>query len=211
MFSQQSEGSWDDVMRLIGQAHTLVHENGVARVQTDIRAGTRYVFLLIHSLYVAYLALHPNSLLSLYHMLSIQAHQSKFHNSRPNTPTSCQSDRSNKTYLPIHPKSTTLSSLTLTNKQSHRTDKKQHFSEKVSKVESILAADDNSPPQSQPQPQRTASSQADTESKKKEQPQQSSSAAAASPQTSAAGAASAGTTAAAPGANKATWASMFKK
>ncbi|RDW59848.1 hypothetical protein BP5796_10243 [Coleophoma crateriformis] len=56
------EGSWDDVMRLIGQAHTLVHQNGVLRVQTDIRAGTR-------------------------------------------------------------------------------TDKKQHFSEKVSKVESILAAD----------------------------------------------------------------------
>lgn len=56
------EGSWDEVMRLIGQAHTLVHQNGVVRVQTDIRAGTR-------------------------------------------------------------------------------TDKKQHFSEKVSKVESILAAD----------------------------------------------------------------------
>ncbi|CZR69799.1 related to ECM15 protein, involved in cell wall biogenesis and architecture [Phialocephala subalpina] len=56
------EGSWDEVMRLIGQAHTLVHQNGVLRVQTDIRAGTR-------------------------------------------------------------------------------TDKKQHFSEKVSKVESILAAD----------------------------------------------------------------------
>jgi uncharacterized protein YqgV (UPF0045/DUF77 family) len=28
-------------MRLIGQAHTLVHQNGVLRVQTDIRAGTR--------------------------------------------------------------------------------------------------------------------------------------------------------------------------
>lgn len=36
------EGSWDEVMRLIGQAHTLVHQNGVLRVQTDIRAGTRY-------------------------------------------------------------------------------------------------------------------------------------------------------------------------
>jgi len=35
------EGSWDAVMRLIGQAHTLVHQNGVLRVQTDIRAGTR--------------------------------------------------------------------------------------------------------------------------------------------------------------------------
>ncbi|KFY43224.1 hypothetical protein V495_04082 [Pseudogymnoascus sp. VKM F-4514 (FW-929)] len=56
------EGSWDEVFRIIGQAHTLVHKNGVLRVQTDIRAGTR-------------------------------------------------------------------------------TDKKQHFAEKVSKVESILAAD----------------------------------------------------------------------
>jgi uncharacterized protein YqgV (UPF0045/DUF77 family) len=36
-----TEGSWDEVMRLIGQAHTLVHQNGVLRVQTDIRAGTR--------------------------------------------------------------------------------------------------------------------------------------------------------------------------
>ncbi|EHL02354.1 putative UPF0045 protein ECM15 [Glarea lozoyensis 74030] len=50
-------------MRLIGQAHTLVHQNGVLRVQTDIRVGSR-------------------------------------------------------------------------------TDKKQHFSEKVSKVESILAGDE---------------------------------------------------------------------
>jgi hypothetical protein len=33
-------------MRLIGQAHTLVHQNGVVRVQTDIRAGTRYALFL---------------------------------------------------------------------------------------------------------------------------------------------------------------------
>lgn len=38
------EGSWDEVMRVIGQAHTLVHQGGVLRVQTDIRAGTRWVF-----------------------------------------------------------------------------------------------------------------------------------------------------------------------
>ena len=36
------EGSWDEVMKVIGQAHTLVHQGGVLRVQTDIRAGTRY-------------------------------------------------------------------------------------------------------------------------------------------------------------------------
>lgn len=41
---QPTEGSWDDVMRLIGQAHTLVHQNGILRVQTDIRIGTRYTF-----------------------------------------------------------------------------------------------------------------------------------------------------------------------
>jgi hypothetical protein len=40
----KAEGSWDEVMRLIGQAHTLVHQNGVVRVQTDIRAGTRFAF-----------------------------------------------------------------------------------------------------------------------------------------------------------------------
>lgn len=28
-------------MRLIGQAHSLVHQNGVVRIQTDIRVGTR--------------------------------------------------------------------------------------------------------------------------------------------------------------------------
>ncbi|KAH8805561.1 hypothetical protein F5884DRAFT_799815 [Xylogone sp. PMI_703] len=35
------EGPWDAVTKLIGQAHSLVHQNGVARVQTDIRIGTR--------------------------------------------------------------------------------------------------------------------------------------------------------------------------
>jgi uncharacterized protein YqgV (UPF0045/DUF77 family) len=72
------EGSWDEVMRLIGQAHTLVHQNGILRVQTDIRAGTR----------------------------------------------------SANNYSSINPDTNYC-----------RTDKKQHFSEKVTKVESILAAD----------------------------------------------------------------------
>lgn len=38
------EGSWDAVMGLIGQAHTLVHRNGVVRVQSDVRIGTRCVW-----------------------------------------------------------------------------------------------------------------------------------------------------------------------
>lgn len=35
------EGSWDDVMRVVGQAHALVHSMGVVRVQTSARIGTR--------------------------------------------------------------------------------------------------------------------------------------------------------------------------
>lgn len=35
------EGSWEDVMRVIGQCHSLVHANGVVRIQSDIRIGTR--------------------------------------------------------------------------------------------------------------------------------------------------------------------------
>ncbi|KAJ9152129.1 hypothetical protein NKR23_g2828 [Pleurostoma richardsiae] len=35
------EGSWDDVMRVIGQAHSLVHQMGTKRVQTSMRVGTR--------------------------------------------------------------------------------------------------------------------------------------------------------------------------
>ena len=38
------EGSWEDVMRLIGQAHCMLHEKGIVRIQTDIRVGSRYVF-----------------------------------------------------------------------------------------------------------------------------------------------------------------------
>ncbi|KKY19702.1 putative cell wall biogenesis protein [Diplodia seriata] len=35
------EGSWDDVMRVIGQAHALLHQSGVVRIQSDIRVGSR--------------------------------------------------------------------------------------------------------------------------------------------------------------------------
>ncbi|MCJ1253006.1 hypothetical protein MMC24_000813 [Lignoscripta atroalba] len=35
------EGSWDAVMKLIGQAHTVLHEKGILRIQTDIRVGSR--------------------------------------------------------------------------------------------------------------------------------------------------------------------------
>lgn len=36
-----AEGPWNEVMSLVGKAHTLVHQTGCARIQTDIRVGTR--------------------------------------------------------------------------------------------------------------------------------------------------------------------------
>jgi uncharacterized protein (TIGR00106 family) len=36
-----AEGSWDDVMKVIGQCHAMLHANGVMRIQSDIRVGTR--------------------------------------------------------------------------------------------------------------------------------------------------------------------------
>lgn len=36
-----SEGAWDDVMAVVGKAHSVVHNNGAVRVQTSMRAGTR--------------------------------------------------------------------------------------------------------------------------------------------------------------------------
>ncbi|KAL1855949.1 UPF0045 protein M15 [Paecilomyces lecythidis] len=35
------EGPWDKVHQVIGQAHTILHEQGVLRIQTDVRVGTR--------------------------------------------------------------------------------------------------------------------------------------------------------------------------
>ncbi|KAI2609146.1 hypothetical protein GGR54DRAFT_633049 [Hypoxylon sp. NC1633] len=35
------EGSWDEVMKIIGQAHSVVHAKGVVRVQSSMRVGTR--------------------------------------------------------------------------------------------------------------------------------------------------------------------------
>jgi uncharacterized protein (TIGR00106 family) len=35
------EGSWTEVMTVIGQAHSLLHSQGIFRIQTDIRIGSR--------------------------------------------------------------------------------------------------------------------------------------------------------------------------
>ncbi|EEA25326.1 hypothetical protein EYB26_002612 [Talaromyces marneffei] len=35
------EGPWDQVQRVIGCAHSLVHQQGTGRIQTDIRLSTR--------------------------------------------------------------------------------------------------------------------------------------------------------------------------
>lgn len=34
-------GPWNEVTDLIGQMHQLLHNNGVVRIQSDIRIGTR--------------------------------------------------------------------------------------------------------------------------------------------------------------------------
>ncbi|KAI3548396.1 hypothetical protein CABS03_04481 [Colletotrichum abscissum] len=39
--SFSAEGSWDDVFRVIGQAHSLVHQSGVVRIQSSMRVGSR--------------------------------------------------------------------------------------------------------------------------------------------------------------------------
>ncbi|KAK4542468.1 hypothetical protein LTR36_006720 [Oleoguttula mirabilis] len=35
------EGSWDQCMTIIGQCHSMLHANGVVRIQTTMRVGTR--------------------------------------------------------------------------------------------------------------------------------------------------------------------------
>ncbi|EED14924.1 cell wall biogenesis protein Ecm15, putative [Talaromyces stipitatus ATCC 10500] len=35
------EGPWDKVHHVIGQAHTILHQQGVVRIQSDIRSGSR--------------------------------------------------------------------------------------------------------------------------------------------------------------------------
>ncbi|ODA79637.1 hypothetical protein RJ55_05231 [Drechmeria coniospora] len=35
------EGSWDEVMAVVGKAHTVVHRRGVVRVQSSMRVGSR--------------------------------------------------------------------------------------------------------------------------------------------------------------------------
>ncbi|KAL7666732.1 hypothetical protein ABC855_g392 [[Candida] zeylanoides] len=35
------DGPWNEVMDLIGQMHELLHSQGVVRIQSDIRVGTR--------------------------------------------------------------------------------------------------------------------------------------------------------------------------
>ncbi|KAK8920368.1 UPF0045 protein ECM15 [Metarhizium anisopliae] len=36
-----AEGTWDEVMNAIGKAHAAVHKRGVAKVQSEIRMGTK--------------------------------------------------------------------------------------------------------------------------------------------------------------------------
>ena len=43
LIRRPAEGSWDEVMKVIGQAHAMLHEKGIVRIQSDIRVGSRYV------------------------------------------------------------------------------------------------------------------------------------------------------------------------
>ncbi|KYK57749.1 cell wall biogenesis protein Ecm15 [Drechmeria coniospora] len=38
----RAEGSWDEVMAVVGKAHTVVHRRGVVRVQLSMRVGSRH-------------------------------------------------------------------------------------------------------------------------------------------------------------------------
>ncbi len=42
MLTAETEGAWDEVMAVIGKAHTVVHRRGVFRVQSSMRVGSRY-------------------------------------------------------------------------------------------------------------------------------------------------------------------------
>ncbi|KAJ5466932.1 hypothetical protein N7475_004684 [Penicillium sp. IBT 31633x] len=35
------EGPWDRVHQVIGQAHTVLHQQGIVRIHTDVRIGSR--------------------------------------------------------------------------------------------------------------------------------------------------------------------------
>ncbi|KAK4039675.1 YkoF-like protein [Parachaetomium inaequale] len=35
------EGSWDEVMKVVGQAHSVVHQTGAVRIQSSMRVGSR--------------------------------------------------------------------------------------------------------------------------------------------------------------------------
>lgn len=39
--TDRTEGSWTEVMNVIGQAHAVLHSRGIVRIQSDIRVGTR--------------------------------------------------------------------------------------------------------------------------------------------------------------------------
>jgi len=59
MLRNYIEGPWDDVLRVIGQAHSLLHEKGIVRIQTDIRVGSRYAFILLCQLLLMMAVLMP--------------------------------------------------------------------------------------------------------------------------------------------------------
>lgn len=59
------DGPWDEVMELIGRCHTMLHEKGIVRIQTDIRVGTRYVLVQQHG-FILFWGTTPSRSLQLY-------------------------------------------------------------------------------------------------------------------------------------------------
>jgi uncharacterized protein YqgV (UPF0045/DUF77 family) len=52
------EGPWDRVHQVIGQAHTILHQQGIVRIQTDIRVGSRCVFVFLVGLLACFCCFH---------------------------------------------------------------------------------------------------------------------------------------------------------
>ena len=104
-------------MRLIGQAHTLLHEEGVPRIQTDIRVGSRCVWTPTLS---SFLLLPP--------LCFVEAQQA------PTSPSleGRSPERSRQK------SSTWLTSMCYA---AYRIDKQQKFEDKVRVVEDLLAVD----------------------------------------------------------------------
>lgn len=68
---ETTEGPWDQVLQVIGFAHTLVHQAGIARIQTDVRVTTRYVTWMSHLENAGYLPSFPSTYFGRFNVLTL--------------------------------------------------------------------------------------------------------------------------------------------